>query len=343
MMQAISLADVKKQVSVLQIAERFFDSVVLFALFETGVLKAMSGGAQSLAALHAHVGGNLDSLRAALDAAVALKILSIRDGRYAADEAILDCLAREDSPAYLGEWITFLHALAMPLLKLAEVIQTGRPIGAFIEGMGGDSAPARTMTKAMDAYARTRGIEMLDHLDFSTTKRLLDLGCGPGTYSLAIVERHPHVHATLLDLPEPIAQARRLAAKRPAAGQVEFVAADARAYTPSELFDTILISNTLHLIGPVESPQLLKRCYGMLSPGGQIIVQAQYLNDDRTTPRWPTLLNLTQRVASEHGRNHAITETTEWLQQAGFRNVRHVRFSVWNVNSCLVADRPSDS
>jgi hypothetical protein len=69
-------------------------------------------------------------------------------------------------------------------------------------------------------------------------------------------------------------------------------------------------------------------------------VQAQYLDDSRIAPRWPTLLNLIQRVATPHGRNHAVGETREWLEGSGFVNVEHIRFSAWNVNSCLVGYRP---
>jgi cyclopropane fatty-acyl-phospholipid synthase-like methyltransferase len=97
------------------------------------------------------------------------------------------------------------------------------------------------------------------------------------------------------------------------------------------------------MIGPVGSLELLKRCHGMLSPGGRMIVQAQYLNDDRVSPRWPTLLNLIQRVATPNGRNHAIGETREWMEQAGFQNVQFVRFSLWNVCSCLIGERPLDA
>ena len=92
----------------------------------------------------------------------------------------------------------------------------------------------------MDAYARSRGVEIVDRLDFSKTRRLLDLGCGPGTYSLAIVERNPNVHATLLDLPGPVAEARRLAGARKMEDRLEFIAADARQYTTDQPFDTIL-------------------------------------------------------------------------------------------------------
>lgn len=340
-MQTISLPNVQKQVAVLQIAERFFDSVVLFALFENQVFFELASGSKTIGEIRDAIGGDPRALRATLDAAVALKLLSLENERYGASEAMLDCLGRQDSPAYLGEWISFLRSLGGPLMELGEVIRTGVPLGTYFEGGEGDNAPAKRMTAAMDAYARTRGLEMVDRFDFSRTRRLLDLGCGPGTYSMAIVERHPQVQATLLDLPGPIAEARQLAGSRGMGERLEFVDIDARKYKPALPFDTVLVSNVLHLVGPEDSPALLSRCYDLLAPGGRLIVQAQFLNDDRTSPRWPTLLNLTQCVASEHGQNHAITETRRWMEQAGFCNIEHIRFSLWNVNSCLVGERPS--
>jgi SAM-dependent methyltransferase len=341
-MQTISLTDIRKQVDLLQIAERFFDSVTLFALFESGALNVLSTGPKTSHEIHDRIGGSEESLRATLDAAVALKVLSFRDGRYVASEAVLDCLGRPQAAAYLGEWVAFLHALMGPLSQLGDAIKTGSTPGALFEDMSGDNIPAKRMTAAMDAYARTRGIEIADRLDFSPTRRLLDLGCGPGTYSIAIVERNPHIKATLLDLPGPIAEARRLAAARNMADRLEFIAMDGMDYVPDQPFDTILVSNTLHMIGPEGSLALLKRCYDMLLPGGRMIVQAQYLNDDRTSPRWPTLLNLIQRVATPNGRNHAVGETKDWMEAAGFRDVQFVRFSAWNVCSCLIGQRPAN-
>ena len=339
-METISLDDAQKTIATLQFAERFFDSVVLFALFELGVFRFLAMGEKSLDELHASVGGNSETLEAALDAAVALKVLSKRQDRYAASEALLDCLGREDSPAYIGEWIAFLHALAGPLLRLGEAVAKSSTPGALFEDMSGDNLPAQRMTQAMDAYARTRGIEIADRLDFSQTHRLLDLGCGPGTYSLAIIERNPHIEATLLDLPGPIAEAKRIVAARGMSDRVAFVAADAMSYVPERTFDTLLVSNTLHMLGPRDSLALLKHCITLLSSGGRIIVQAQYLNDDRISPRWPTLLNLIQRVGTPHGRNHAIGETSAWLREAGFEDPHYVRFALWNVCSCIIAEKP---
>jgi SAM-dependent methyltransferase len=340
-MKTIPLKDIRQQISVLEIAERFFDSVVLFALFETGVFKLLSSGPMTFQEILAAIDGDPDSLRATLDAAVALKLLDLQDARYSASESYLDCLGREDSPSFVGEWVTFLHVLMTPLAQLGDAVRTGSTPGALFEDMSDDNIPAKRMTVAMDAYARSRGIEIADQIDFSETRRLLDLGCGPGTYSIAIVERNPNVRATLLDLPGPIAEARRLAAARKMEDALEFIAEDAMNFHPEEPFDTVLLSNTLHMIGPVGSLALLKHCFSLLSPGGRLIVQAQYLNDDRVSPRWPTLLSLIQRVATPDGRNHAIGETTEWMEQAGFQNVKHARFSLWNVCSCLIAEKPS--
>ena len=180
-MQIIAFPDVEKQAETLAIAERFFDSVVLFALFEMGVFTVLSFGPKTLQEIEDSTGGNVESLRATLDAAVAVKVLSKQDGRYAANEALLDCLGRQGSPAYLGEWVAFLHALMCPLAQLGEAIRTGSTPGALFEDMSGDNVPSKRMTAAMDAYARSRGIEIADRLDFSPTRRLLDLGCGPGT------------------------------------------------------------------------------------------------------------------------------------------------------------------
>jgi SAM-dependent methyltransferase len=339
-MNYISHADTFKQIELLETAERFFDSVILFALYETGVLKVLASGPKTLNDIQVKINGNLETLRATLDAAVALEVLSKKGDRYAASEVLLDCLGREESSAYLGEWVAFLHALAKPLLQLGEAVQTGSTPGALFEDMSGDDVPFKRMTAAMDAYARGRGFEIAELIDFSQTRRLLDLGCGPGTYSLAIMQRNPQVRATLLDLPGPIAEARRSPAARKMADRLEFVAIDARDYTPDLPFDTVLISNTLHTIGPAASLELLKSCYDMVTPGGRVIVQAQYLNDDRVSPRWPTLVSLIQRISTPHGRNHAVTETKEWMEKAGFRNVQHVPFSVLSVCSCMIGERP---
>jgi cyclopropane fatty-acyl-phospholipid synthase-like methyltransferase len=168
---------------------------------------------------------------------------------------------------------------------------------------------------------------------------VLDLGCGPGTYGFEIARRCPQTQVILLDLETPIGIARRLAEQQGLADRVEFIVADALRYETDRRFDAILISNTLHMLGTEASLDLLRRCWSLIRPGGTILIQAQYLDDSRTFPRWATLLNLIQRCVTPQGRNHAVGETSDWLRSIGFTDIRHVQFAVWNVNSCILARR----
>ncbi len=343
LMKALPFSEIRKQIATLQVAERFFDSAVLFALFELGVFARLADGNASLDEIAVDDDYDVETLRALLDAGVALGILERRGDSYGAGEDILDCLGRPASPSYMGEWIAFLHSLASPLLQLDEAVRTGEAPGALFEDMSEDNLPARLMTQAMDSYARSRGIEVAYRFDFSDVASLLDFGAGPGTYSLAIVEEYPDIEATLVDLDGPIAEARRLASRRGMENRVEFVVADGRTWEPDRVWDLVLISNTLHMIGEEGSRDLLRRAFDWVAPGGRLVVQAQYLNDNRVSPRWPTLLNLIQRVATPDGRNHAVGETIEWLESAGFQAVERVTLSLWNVNSLLVAHKTERS
>ena len=333
-------SDVRKQVATLQVAERFFDSLLLFSLFELGVFRHLAAGPRRLEDLAQAVGGQAPILRAVLDASVAVGLLR-RDesGAYEAEEQLLACLGDEDAPAYLGEWLSFLGTLVTPVAGLAETVRTGQPSASVRDGSEQDNRPALAMTAAMDAYARTRGIELVHRLDMEGVRTLLDVGCGPGTYSLALVEQHPDLHAILLDLPGPIAEAAEHVAARGLEQRVTLAAADAFDYEPEREVDLILVSNILHMLGPERSQALLARCGQLARPGTRLVVQAEYLTAERTAPRWATLLNVIMQATTQGGRNHALDETERWMRAAGFGEVEHRPLSPWNVNSVLIGVR----
>jgi trans-aconitate methyltransferase len=195
------------------------------------------------------------------------------------------------------------------------------------------------MAAAMDTYARTRGLELIDRVDFSQTRRLCDLGCGAGRYAAAILRRHPQAQAWLVDLPQPLELARRLMADEGLSERVELVAGDLMDHFAPDAYDTILISNALHHLGAEGSRALLQRCLQMLIPGGRIVIQAQFLDEGRTSPRWAALVDLMLLALSPRGRNHTVGETRQWLTEAGFVDIEHIRFSLWNVCSSVIARR----
>jgi len=100
-------------------------------------------------------------------------------------------------------------------------------------------------------------------------------------------------------------------------------------------YDIILVSNMLHGLGEHASRELIRRLFSSVNPGGSLVIQAQYLRDDRLGGRWPVFLDLIQMCVTENGRNHAPAETKRWLEEAGFKNVQFCGMTLLNTNSYL--------
>lgn len=338
----MELETIKKQTETLALAEAIFPPALLFALFDLGVLKLLAEGAQTFEGIHQAVGGDADSLSAVLDGAVALRVLKKRDGRYSAPEHLVETLGRPGSPTYMGEWVAYLSAMAGPIFKLADVVRSGKPAIVYQEALDGNQDEASRawstlMASAMAVNAKSRGVEIVDRVDFSKAKTFLDVGAGPGMYSFAIAERFPHLAVTLLDLPGSLDVAAKHVAERGYEERVKLVTGDATKWVPDAPFDAVLISNMLHMLGTPTAKALIRHAYEhLVAPGGMLIIQGQLLNDERTSPRWPTLLNLMVRVSTTHGRNHSIAEAVDWLREAGFTDIEQPSFSAFNLNRIVI-------
>ena len=100
--------------------------------------------------------------------------------------------------------------------------------------------------------------------------------------------------------------------------------------TISSSFRTVL-----HGLGEKASRKLIKRLYQSVNPGGSLVIQAQFMRDDRLGSRWPIFLDLVQLCVTNEGRNHAPGETARWLEDAGFTDVEYERMTLLNTNSLL--------
>jgi SAM-dependent methyltransferase len=120
------------------------------------------------------------------------------------------------------------------------------------------------------------------HNDFSTIRRVLDVGCGPGTNT-----RHfAHVDYLGLDInPGYIIYARRLY-------QREFVVTDIRKYDPptGAKFDFILVNSFFHHIDLDGTRRILSHLGTLLTDDGHIhildLVLPDHLGLSRSLARW---------------------------------------------------------
>ena len=100
-------------------------------------------------------------------------------------------------------------------------------------------------------------------LGVSAGDRVLELGCGTGQVTAALIEAGGSVVA-VDRLPEMLAAARRRA---PAAA---FVEADVSTFAPEDEFDFVVLSFLLHSFDASARRALLRRSAAALAPDGQV-------------------------------------------------------------------------
>jgi trans-aconitate 2-methyltransferase len=105
-------------------------------------------------------------------------------------------------------------------------------------------------------------------------RRVVDLGCGPGTSTRMLASRFPDARVTGVDISEPMLA---VAAKR--ARGVEWVCADINAWRPDAPVDLVFADSALQWIGDHEA--LCAKLMSWLAPGGTLAVQ---MPDNRQEP-----------------------------------------------------------
>ena len=236
-------------------------------------------------------------------------------------------LAREHlvkgSPWYMGPYYASLKD--RPVLKdYITVLQTGRTAnwGSFKDGKDWamameDETFANNFTAAMDCRGVYLGAMVARNLDCLGFTRLLDVAGGSGIYSCAIVAKHPHLKATVLEKPPVDAVARRAIAKRGFAERVSVEAGDMFAGELPDGFDLHLISNVLHDWDEPVVKQILAKSYRALRPGGMLVIHDAHLDEAKSGPlpvaRYSALL-----MHSTEGKCYSLAETRSYLAEVGF-------------------------
>jgi tRNA (cmo5U34)-methyltransferase len=103
-------------------------------------------------------------------------------------------------------------------------------------------------------------------------RRLLDVGCGAGNYSLKLLQLLPNLNVTLLDFSRPMLDRALVRVAAATTGQLETVQCDVRDYDAGQArFDVILAAAVLHhLRGDHEWQSVFARLFAALRPGGSL-------------------------------------------------------------------------
>jgi cyclopropane fatty-acyl-phospholipid synthase-like methyltransferase len=155
--------------------------------------------------------------------------------------------------------------------------------------------------------------------------RILDLGGGSGSYSIAFAKASPDVRCEILDLPEVVLLTTEYVSRAGVATQVSLRAGDLLHDDFGSGYDVIMLNAICHMFSEDQNPDIFRRARQALAPNGRLVVQDFILNPDKTGPQHAALFSVNMLVGTDAGASYSEVEYTSWMEAAGFTEVRRIK------------------
>ena len=315
-------------------------STVLFAATELDIFSHLEADGATVSELAAACHVQQEPLRLLLEACVAEGLCTRTDDRYH-NAAVTSAYLVRGKPSYGGHGLKYAEDLYPAWGQLADLIRSGKPVIDPESILGEDKEKTRAFILAM--HERARGLSaVLPHgADFAGRRSLLDVGGGPGTYSIALVQQTPGLRSTVLDLPGVLEITREIVEQNGCADRVTLRPGNYLSAEFGSGFDAVLLSGMMHRESAANCQMLLAKSFRALDAGGMVVVSDVYFDtDEKNSPPFAVYFALNMMLTSRDGSAHAKTEMARWTEAAGFTNVEIRDLPPPNPHSLVVGIKP---
>lgn len=167
---------------------------------------------------------------------------------------------------------------------------------------------------------------LVEYVDFSSSRHVLDVGGGDGSNVLKIVKRHPHLKGTVLDLPTVCANAKNNIARQGLSDTVDTASGDCFVDPYPNGVDTVLFCHFLHLWSEDQCRKILRNAYARLPAGGRAVIFDIMEHDDGSGPLAAAVVSAQFLAHTAGGYMYAAREYEGWLIDVGFKIDSKLRF-----------------
>lgn len=303
--------------AIFQLAQGFMASKMFFAAGEIDLFAQLADGPKSQADLAAGLKLPVRSVGVVANAMVALGMLTLDGGRYANTEVAQVFLTGRGPD--MRPLVRFWNRLSYPAWN--GLVESVKKDGKKEEVFNFSAEQQAIFSAGVEVASAGGAMALAASYDFSSRRRVLDIGGGTGSFLKIIHHAHPGVGLTLFELPAAAAYARS-----------RFSAEDAAAITIAEGdmlkdavpgdYDVLLMAHLLHCCNVEENLGLLRRAHAAAPKGAQVLVVDFLLNETKTGPVPCTLMS-GEFLTHTSGISYSAAEVRAWGEQTGWRFVEH--------------------
>lgn len=275
------------------------------------------------------LGVNAVKLGPLLYALVIAGLLTEEDGAFSNTPETDEFLVK-GKVGYLGDAHKIWNSNLLASLETAETIRTGVPQAKY-DWTNMAEGELKALYEGMSAQDVAFANWLSAQYDFSQCRRLLDAGGGSGTLAIAMTQIHPHLTATVVDLPEVTPITEQFVMDADATGRVKVVSADLTCDPIPGMYDVAILSSVIQTLSTEEARQVTNNVGKVIKPGGWLyIFGGGMLENSRLSPKSAVEWNLVFINTYDKGQSHTEDEHRDWLREAGFEdlNFRYEEFAI---------------
>jgi len=296
----------------------------MLAGMQLDLFTPLKNGPMTAEQIAAAIGVASTRLRLLLYCLVAAELLVERDGKFSNSSEANQFLVK-GSPAYIGNKHASLAHRWSTSLKTAESIRQGGP-QAKLDFSNSPPEEVEKFLRSINANTVPVALAVLEKYDFSSVKKLMDVGSGGAGLAITITNAHPQIKATAIDLPQVAPIARKIVSEQGMNDRIDVVAANVVTDALPRGHDVAVLRGLLQVLSSEDARLAVKNIGAALNQDGKIFIIGQILDDSRTSPAEAVGFNLAFINSYDAGESYTEAEHREWLSEAGFVDVERADF-----------------
>jgi ubiquinone/menaquinone biosynthesis C-methylase UbiE len=303
---------------IVRMASAFQESCLLFAASDLGVFKHLAqAGPTSAADVAAALKLSTRGTGLLLDGCAAIGLLEKQGSDYR-NSAEAAAFLVPGQPADLSAALRYNRDVYSAWGKVAELARTGVPVERPELHLGEDAARTRAFVMSMHGKTMAMAPAVLPLLDLTGHRQVLDVGGGPGTFSVLLAKKYPELHSTVLELPPIACIAKDLIAQQGLSERIAMLPGDYHTTPFPAGNDVVLLFGMMHQESVESIRDLLSRAYASLNASGVVYVMDMMTDATHINPPFSAMFAVNMALTKEHGWVFSDVELKEWMSEAGF-------------------------
>lgn len=270
-------------------------------------------------------------------------------GRYRLAPVVLHLMSEGDWQRFKDTVAFEQHVVYEGQLDFTDSLRENRNVGLRrVRGSGRDlyhrlsenPHMEQVFYRYMRSWSELANRHLVEHLDLSGAKHLLDCGGGDAVNAIALAKANPDLEVTVFEIPASRTIAEKKIAQAGVGDQVSVVTGDMFRDPLPTGCDVVMFAHQLVIWTLEENTALMRRAYEALPEGGRLVIFNSMSNDEGDGPVVAALDSVYfASLPAEGGMIYSWKQHEKCLEEASFHSAQRISFPGWTPHGVIVATK----